>query len=645
MADFTHYTNYIPGQGVNGVIFSAGKTVLEVELNELQEINKREARRSLYASVGDGIVSHVQDSIIINKVGEVTIKGDTMFLIDGIVIYVTEDIKISNVINESIWLNVVEFEGTFSTPIHQCGDVTMPTIENWFKDDRGESETTRRIVMEFSFDKKRKEYSDYDENMHIMDKHNMEIVRYSGGNATLITVPRLHKDDVVNVMLEASKWETIGDTFVQSVNNPLITGEKAPTLIKDSYITANIFNPKLLDDNSSTTLLSSDNRMVTVTGIVANANSAVKIPIDLVSGKTVMLSSTIEGTNGRLQLLISKWDGTQSKCNLDATGTKKCIVDDYIKEASIVLYANTTSAALTEANDVIYRDIVVCVGDTAIPWRNNETVNVSLMVSAPMHGFSNIYDCIKRKNGRWGIERRFKQITLNGDASEAWTVSATNTTGKNRFISSAQASEIKNEPDADTPIAIKCTGLNGVSSRETYMCSDGISGGNNGQICVYIDAVSDNDVEAFKLFLQQNPMTVVFERKTPLFGAFSDSVQQIMDKMLKFNGSIGITTTLMAPDTNTYPEISGHAVAEMEICGVTKQAGMPQPLTPQPITSTQINSISVTGTMMEQSPAEQKAYMKAFGMVASGSASVVDGEVTFTAYKKPATDISVGLLY
>ena len=39
----------------------------------------------------------------------------------------------------------------------------------------------------------------------------------------------------------------------------------------------------------------------------------------------------------------------------------------------------------------------------------------------------------------------------------------------------------------------------------------------------------------------------------------------------------------------------------------------------------------------------QKAYSKAFGLVSSGTASVGDGTATFKVYKKPVTDIVVGL--
>lgn len=40
----------------------------------------------------------------------------------------------------------------------------------------------------------------------------------------------------------------------------------------------------------------------------------------------------------------------------------------------------------------------------------------------------------------------------------------------------------------------------------------------------------------------------------------------------------------------------------------------------------------------------QKAYMKAFSLISSGTGVLGDGVATFKVYKKPATDITVGLL-
>lgn len=66
-------------------------------------------------------------------------------------------------------------------------------------------------------------------------------------------------------------------------------------------------------------------------------------------------------------------------------------------------------------------------------------------------------------------------------------------------------------------------------------------------------------------------------------------------------------------------------------------------------------TVSVDGLTSEDGPicvslldpdatlSTQKAYVKAFGIITSGSAVIADGKVTFKVYKKPSTNINVGL--
>lgn len=66
-------------------------------------------------------------------------------------------------------------------------------------------------------------------------------------------------------------------------------------------------------------------------------------------------------------------------------------------------------------------------------------------------------------------------------------------------------------------------------------------------------------------------------------------------------------------------------------------------------------TVAVDGVTAEDNPmlvsaledgadlATQKAYSKAFGILASGIGATADGSVTFKVYKKPATDVMVGL--
>ena len=66
-------------------------------------------------------------------------------------------------------------------------------------------------------------------------------------------------------------------------------------------------------------------------------------------------------------------------------------------------------------------------------------------------------------------------------------------------------------------------------------------------------------------------------------------------------------------------------------------------------------TVAVDGVTVEDNPilvsaledgadlATQKAYSKAFGILAAGTGTTADGSVTFKVYKKPATNITVGL--
>ena len=66
-------------------------------------------------------------------------------------------------------------------------------------------------------------------------------------------------------------------------------------------------------------------------------------------------------------------------------------------------------------------------------------------------------------------------------------------------------------------------------------------------------------------------------------------------------------------------------------------------------------TVAVDGVTAEDNPilvsaledgadlAAQKAYNKAFGILATGTGTTADGSVTFKVYKQPTTDITVGL--
>ena len=58
-----------------------------------------------------------------------------------------------------------------------------------------------------------------------------------------------------------------------------------------------------------------------------------------------------------------------------------------------------------------------------------------------------------------------------------------------------------------------------------------------------------------------------------------------------------------------------------------------------------IQTVSLVCVLADGASLEvQKAYMKAFSLISSGTGVLGEGVATFKVYKKPATDITVGLL-
>ena len=56
MANFDKYANYRDDAGVSSVVFGANSPVLEVELNEMQEIQKTLIRSIIRSSIGNYLV-------------------------------------------------------------------------------------------------------------------------------------------------------------------------------------------------------------------------------------------------------------------------------------------------------------------------------------------------------------------------------------------------------------------------------------------------------------------------------------------------------------------------------------------------------------------------------------------------------------
>ena len=146
MSSFDKYTNYDDQAGVSGVVFGANKSVLEVELNEAQEINKKLLCNMIAKVCGDGITDITK---ITYKNGVISIASDCSIAVDGIIINCTGlSMSVSSgTVYLQVWEEVVDYNATLKKEGNQN---SSDVIDNYIKDSRVNEETTRRKVVKYT---------------------------------------------------------------------------------------------------------------------------------------------------------------------------------------------------------------------------------------------------------------------------------------------------------------------------------------------------------------------------------------------------------------------------------------------------------------------------------------------------------------
>lgn len=146
MASFDKYTNHRDNAGVSGVVFGAEKPLLEVEMNEVQEIQKSMLRRAIKNIIGDGVTDL---SKIVYEGGAVKVKEGCALAVDG---YMVESTGLSITASSgTVYLQVWEETATYSETLKKEGNQQdSASVTNWFKDNRSDTETSRRKVVKYT---------------------------------------------------------------------------------------------------------------------------------------------------------------------------------------------------------------------------------------------------------------------------------------------------------------------------------------------------------------------------------------------------------------------------------------------------------------------------------------------------------------
>lgn len=182
---------------------------------------------------------------------------------------------------------------------------------------------------------------------------------------------------------------------------------------------ANLFDTSaLVGGNISSFTVSSDKRQITVTGskdyVVVYGN----IPVQLIAGKTVTLSCSISNGNPDVpvgfQIELIQPDGKRQYFTLSSSGSRKYSIPEDIVTAKHKLFANNSGTVLDYENTVVYSDVMLNIGDTALPWEPYQSKTASITLAEPLRGIGDVRDRIMCRNGVWGVERAINQINDTG---------------------------------------------------------------------------------------------------------------------------------------------------------------------------------------------------------------------------------------
>lgn len=211
MAGFDRFTNTNPATSpFEVVVFGDSKSVLEVELNEVQALIYQKFHR-LFSLLGN-ITS--PDAIKYSS-GNVILNG--VFILNGY-LFECDNISIPVSDGESVYISVTTGVSTKDSTIRKNGYADGAIISNTIVDTRWGEETTRRKSIEFS--------------VSTTDNSGVEIAKVTNGALVLTGVATSSFSDTKNILLGTL---SAGATSLTLHSNYDITDDNIIDVYTDSY--------------------------------------------------------------------------------------------------------------------------------------------------------------------------------------------------------------------------------------------------------------------------------------------------------------------------------------------------------------------------------------------------------------------------
>lgn len=313
---------------------------------------------------------------------------------------------------------------------------------------------------------------------------------------------------------------------------------------------ANLFDTSALVSKNASWTVSSDKRQITVTGSIGYARVYSNIPVQLIAGKTVTVSACISNENPDVnvsaQIETLQPDNKSLFFSLSSSGSKKFSIPEDIVIARFRLIANDSNTVLDTPNTVTYSDVMLNIGDTALPWEPYQSNAATIALTEPLRGIGDVRDRIMCRDGVWGVERKIVPLILNG--SETWN--QFNTSGSKSFgvadfdslikIGSALLCDRLSEDKADNV-------WNGV--RDNIIA---YSYSSTKYLRIFLNSTATLDT--LKALLSADPMHVIAERKSPTWEPLPSDTQAALNALTAYKGRTTITVTAEGPEPDVAVE-------------------------------------------------------------------------------------------
>lgn len=313
---------------------------------------------------------------------------------------------------------------------------------------------------------------------------------------------------------------------------------------------ANLFDTSALVSKNASWTVSSDKRQITVTGSIGYARVYSNIPVQLIAGKTVTVSACISNENPDVnvsaQIETLQPDNKSLFFSLSSSGSKKFSIPEDIVIARFRLIANDSNTVLDTPNTVTYSDVMLNIGDTALPWEPYQSNAATIALTEPLRGIGDVRDRIMCRDGVWGVERKIVPLILNG--SETWY--QFNTSGSKSFGVADFDSLIK------IGSALLCDRLSEDVADNVWngRRDNTIANSYNTTKYLRIFLNSTATLDTLKALLSADPMHVIAERKSPTWEPLPSDTQAALNALTAYKGRTTITVTAEGPEPDVAVE-------------------------------------------------------------------------------------------